>query len=294
MMPNENSIIHLQPDHYSDAVQTFLNHFQIHSKQPDLHYLSEIVHHFAKFPYENLSKIIQYQHHFEVGGQIRLPDEVMEGYAQNRLGGTCFALTFFLQCILTLEGFQAYPVMADMKWGENVHCAMIVILDGQPYLVDPGYLLNRPMELTPEKPRLYKTEFSGVEIVASGDGQFELYTFDKDVMKWRYRFINRPVSSEEFLEHWLGSFRWNSMHGLCLTKVEQDRLIYIHKFFMRETDFTHKKNHNIKNNYHQTIQDVFGIQTEIVEEALAALESNMRQEQALGLWTPKKNWRPIS
>lgn len=293
-MHQTNNLVQIDPEKHVEAVRHFLVYFNISSKLPDLDSLSEIVFHFAKFPYENLSKIIQYQHHFESGGAIRLPEEVMEGYASDGLGGTCFALTFFLQCILTLKGFQPYPVMADMKWGKNVHCAMVVLLDGKSYLVDPGYLLNRPMELNSGKPRLYKTEFSGVEIVAKEENVFELYTFDRETIKWRYRFVNQPTSPNDFLQHWLDSFRWNSMHGLCLTKVEQNRLIYIHKYFMRETNFSTKKNHNIRNQYHQTIQEVFGIRPELVEEALAALENNMKNEQALGLWVPKKEWRPIS
>jgi len=96
------------------------------------------------------------------------------------------------------------------------------------------------------------------------------------------------------LSHWLSSFAWNSMHGLCLTKVEKGRMVYVHKTFMRETCFDEKKNYNIKKDYHVTIHRVFGIEPKLVEQALAAVEENMKREQELGLWVPKKEWRPMS
>lgn len=285
----------LDSSHYGEAVKYFRDFFSISDTPPGVDFLKRILSHFSEFPYENISKIIKRSQHFDGLDKMRLPDEVMEDHAKYHLGGTCFSLTYFLKTILTRQGFVCYPVMADMRWGKNVHCALIVVLSTKKYLIDPGYLLNQPMEVNAEKPRLYKTEFSGVELIFRQEIQeYELYTFDKTQMKWRYRFRDEPVTSDKFLKHWLSSFEWNSMHGLCLTKVEKGRMIYIHKTFMRETTFGKKTNFNIKINYHETIHKVFGIDPQLVEEALTALNANMIKEKDLGLWIPKKDWRPIS
>jgi IS5 family transposase len=84
------------------------------------------------------------------------------------------------------------------------------------------------------------------------------------------------------------------MHGLCLTKVERGRMVYIHKTYMRETTFDGKKNFNIKTRVHQTVADVFGISVELVESALASLASNMEREREMGLWVPRKPTGPSS
>ena len=271
------------------TVERFNSVFSVHERPTDLDHLSIILTHFSNFPYENISKIIKYHHYFEGEQKIRLPREIMEDHIQYHLGGTCFSLTYFLEAILMHHGFVCYPAMADMRWGKNVHCVLIVELDKRKYLVDPGYLLNQPMELSADKPRMFKTEFTGVELnFNDGGAVIDMYTFDKMGKKWRYRFMDRPVSIETFLTHWLASFQWNSMHGLCLTRVEKDRLIYIHKTFMRETTFGQKKNYNIKNTLHASIQGIFGIDSKLVEEALTAIESNMARERELGLWKPKQ------
>ena len=285
----------LSPSERGETVGRFRAFFSVSSKGPDGAFLEEILTYFSGFPYENLSKIIKYREHFEGTEKIRLPGEVMEDHAAHRLGGTCFSLTYFLQTILEHHGFRCYPVMADMRWGKNVHCALVVRMDSAKLLVDPGYLLSRPMVIDKDRPRMYRTAFSGVELVFRPESEeVDLYTFDPNQKKWRYRFRDRPVEPETFLDHWLSSFAWNSMHGLCLTKVEKDRMIYIHKTFMRETGFHHKKNVTIKKDYHGTIHRVFGIDPQLVEQALAAVEANMERERALGLWVPKKEWRPMA
>jgi len=272
------------------VVDLFDRYFSVSHARGGIALLENLLSHFSRFPYENISKIIKYQHHFQGTEKLRLPGEIMEDHARHRLGGTCFSLTYFLQIILCRHGFICYPVMADMRWGRNVHCALVVDLDEKKYLVDPGYLLHRPMEMHPGKPRLYKTECSGVELVFEvNSDRIELYTFDRHQKKWRYRFQDRPVSADTFLDHWLSSFHWNSMHGLCLTKLEKDRMVYIHKTFMRETTFDRKVNTNIKNRVHESIHGIFGIDPGLVEQAMAAVKINMEREREMGLWVPKSH-----
>lgn len=279
----------LLPDRHGIAVQQFLHFFQLNPQKSAPELLTDVLSHFAKIPYENISKIIKYNKIFSEVEKIRLPEEIIHDHIEWHLGGTCFSLTFFLHSILTHLGFINYPVMADMRAGENIHCCVIAIIDHKKYLLDPGYLLNRPMEIHPDKPRIYRAEHVGVELQFDRDAEsYHLYTFNHQDMKWRYRFRDRAVPMSEFLRHWLASFEKNSMHGLCLTKMTENGLIYVQKHFMRETFFTGKRNYNIKQNYHQTIQDVFGISSEWVEQALAALAENLARERELGIYVPNK------
>ncbi len=279
----------MDPGVHGSAVQVFNHFFQI-PRAGDETLLHFILKSFALFPYENLSKIIKYEKHRDGMEKLRLPLEVMQDHVEKRLGGTCFSLTFFLQTILTDHGFQNYPVMADMSWGSNVHCALIVILGNREYLVDPGYLFTQPMELPSNTRRLYRTEFSGVELAFDpGTEMYHLRTFDKNQVKWRYCFIKKAVEPQRFLSFWLDSFRWNSMHGLCLNRVSAGKMTYIHKTYMRETDFHARRNFQIRNRYHETIKEVFGIDPELTEEALASLNANMAWEREMGIWKPRSS-----
>ncbi len=273
---------------HQNGVECFFDFFKLERKRPDLISLLELLLHFGNLPYENLSKIIKLNNDWDSENKIRLPEEVIEDYICHKLGGTCFSLTFFLQSILNYCGFVCYPVMAEMRAGKNIHCCLIVVLGSVKYLVDPGYLLKKPMEINPEKHQLLNNEFAGVQLEFDQKNQsYNLFTLNNFETKWRYRFQDKPVAHDEFLRHWLSSFKWNSMHRLYLTKTIEEGLIFVCGNFMRKTTFEGKQNFNIKNNFHEAIQDIFGIDKELSEQAMIRLSMNLEKERALGLWTPK-------
>ena len=279
----------------NQAVKLFRRHFHIPESGTGLELLRNILEHFSKFPYENISKILKYNQFYESVKKIRLPDEVIKDHIKHHLGGTCFSLTYFLETVLTLNGFQCYPILADMRSGRNVHCAIVVILDHDKFLVDPGYLLNQPIQVSKQDTVLMRTGGSGIQLTYQRNKDvYSLFTFTESGRKWRYSFVDDPVPNDTFLRYWLASFSWNTMHGLCLTKIEHNKMIYIHKYFMRETTATIKRNFNIRSNYSKTINTIFDISNDLVKDALTALEGNLERERELGIWVPKKETGGIS
>jgi arylamine N-acetyltransferase len=278
------------PASHAEAVRLFAAYFKLRPANPSLRHLCKLLRCFSEIPYENISKIIRLQANLRHRAcRIRLPSDVITDHIEHRLGGTCFSLTFFLQAILQHYGYVSYSVMADMRAGTNSHCCLIAILDAVKYLIDPGYLLTRPMAINPFKPLLYRTEYAGVELrFDAGVNSYDLFTCNGSERKWRYRFTDRPVSGEAFFQHWLDSFDWNSMHNLCLTKVREDGLLYLRKDFMRETTCAGKTNIDVKRNLHAAIQSHFGIEKQLVEQAQAALAANLDWKKASGLWLPRK------
>lgn len=280
----------LDTDRHMDSVRGFFDYFRMPTRPPGLIFLQTILQKFAKLPYENISKIIKLNQNWDCPqNRIRLPEEVFAQHVEHRLGGTCFSLTFYLQTILAQRGFTCYPVMADMRAGRNIHCCLIVIVDQVKYLVDPGYLLTQPMEIRPGKMKIYRNEFSGIELqFDAATNWYHLYTFNKEKTTWRYRFCDRPVPPEEFLRHWQASFNWNSMHHICLTRVHKNGLLFVRETFMRETTFAGKRNFNIRKNYHQAIFEHFGIDKQVIEQAQEALGDNLLEEKKRGLWVERK------
>lgn len=171
----EGQTIRLNPDDHEDSVDAFFDFNRLSRSRATLDFLSELLQHFARIPYENISKIINLHESLDWDlPKLRLPETVISQHIDFRLGGTCFSLTFYLQTILAHSGFTCYPVMADMRAGKNIHCCLIVILDSVKYLVDPGYLLTRPMALNPHQPKLFHTEFAGVELRTTRPATFTI------------------------------------------------------------------------------------------------------------------------
>jgi arylamine N-acetyltransferase len=278
----------LNPFHHDAAVRNFLGHFGLTAQSPDRDFLTRILHHFAKLPYENLSKIIKLNHHFLSIERIRLPEEVMEGYLRHNLGGTCFSLSYFLQSILLQLGYSSYIFMADMGSRPNVHCALIVQLEGARLLVDPGYLLTRAMEIHPDRARIYETPHTGVEVSFDRRSErFGLSTFDRQVKKLRYTFHDRPTPLAEFLEHWLASFYQGMMHGICLTQLRPEGLVYMHDDYLQIATPQGRRKRRLKEEYPRVVSQLFAIAPEWIERAQLALTENMELEKVYGIYRPR-------
>jgi hypothetical protein len=77
----------------------------------------------------------------------RGPAEVVADHLRWGTGGTCFALTETFLTVLRRLGYRCRPVLCDMKAGADTHCAVLIELPEGPHLMDPGYLLHRPLPL---------------------------------------------------------------------------------------------------------------------------------------------------
>ena len=257
-------------EHETAAKQIFFSHFPVSLGDPDRELLKQVVLHFSKLPYENLTKIISKFTFDDPDERLRGPEEVLRGFIENHTGGTCFSLTWCLGSILSGAGYRCYPVMADMKRA-NIHCALVVHVGERRFIVDPGYLLGEPVELD-DKPAVVATTFGTVELRPRGGASYDLFTVAGTERKWRYRVRTSPVTSGQFLKHWKESFALPMMNSLQLTKLTDDGHLYIKNHHMRVTRLDGKTNENIRQGLESRIEREFGIPSAIVAEAHEYIE----------------------
>jgi len=204
----------------------FIKKFSLISATPSLESLHSLYQCFLRFPYENISKILKVASGCEGENRFRLPEEVWEDFLRHGLGGTCFSLSFFFKKILDDSGFNTYLVMADRSYGDNTHCAVVVILDGKNYLVDPAFLLPQPVLFGVDfilEGKIWNYEFSN----------YQFYTIKNNQRKLRCTYKNVPVSREDFFHYWTQSFGWQGMHSVVMTQNIGDKQIYIRDTHLR-------------------------------------------------------------
>ncbi len=288
-MSDSNKIDNLDPSRHKQSVRQFVAFFHLHQHLPDMAFLVRVLTHFAKLPYENISKIVKLQENYTTSTRLRLPEEVMADYVEHRLGGTCFSLTFFLQTILTDCGYLCYPIIAHMPRMRNSHCALIVIIDHAKFLVDPGYLLNQPLQIAQDQSRIYRTEHTGVEMLFNHDDEhYYVYTFHGRDKKMRYRFRDVPLSMPQFLKYWLDSFYWPGMKGICLTQVKENGMIYVHNDYVQLQNEQGKKK-GIVTDIHRLVKEAFNIEPEWIERARGAIPDIITLGQKHGYYRKRES-----
>jgi len=262
------------------AKDLFLSHFKLPGGDPDLDVLRGIISCYANIPYENVTKIIRKFTASTPAERLRRPVEVVTGYIDQHTGGTCFSLTYCLGSILSKAGYECYPVMADMK-RPNIHCALVVLHGGRRFLVDPGYLLGEPVELS-GAPFTMTTSFGTVELRPRSGERYDLFTVTGSERKWRYRVKTAPVSHALFLRYWQESFSLPMMNSLQLTKLTEHGHLYIRNHHLRLRRADSKLNENIRKNLESRIEAEFGIAASITAEAREYIESMKRSWRSSG------------
>jgi len=204
----------------------FLDYFKIDGQQPPRRLFYAAARAFSRIPYENITKIIR---RAEAGGSIqarRNPDEVIADHIRWGTGGTCFSLTSALCLLARRMGFEAEYLLADRGYGENTHSALLVRIDGEPYLADPGFLINEPVPLA----------FTGAREIASGgenltlipDGNsLSLFTARGGKSVHRLTYKTRPVGADEFGKAWDASFHLEMMNYPLLARAGASDRIYL-------------------------------------------------------------------
>lgn len=211
-----------------DLLREFMEHFHIPAERPRREVLGSVAAAFARLPYENLSKIIK---HAECGNPEkarRYPEEVIGNHIEWGTGGTCFALTATLLHLARSLGYRADYVLADRRYGQNTHCALLVWIDDVPHLLDPGFLLVDPVPLPSGREREIVAG-SNILVLAPDAARKEiaLSTVRKGAKTYRLTYKTEPADPGEFEKAWDASFSWDMMRYPLLTQTKNSRQIYM-------------------------------------------------------------------
>jgi arylamine N-acetyltransferase len=202
----------------------------ISTRQKPRDVLAQLAAAFSQLPYENLTKIIRDAQTGDRELARRLPGEVLQEHWSLGTGGTCFSLTWTLLQLVQALGFQAEPILADRRYGADTHCALLIYLDGQKHLLDPGYLLVDPVPLPREGEIMVPTSFNQVALrVAEEGAKIDLTTHDVSKTAHRLTYKTNPVDTGQFLRAWDASFEWDMMSYPVVSRIAEGRQVYLQK-----------------------------------------------------------------
>jgi arylamine N-acetyltransferase len=257
----------------SGQIDRFFDRAGIFTGQSSPEKVQLLIRRFAELPYENVTKIVRFARTSDTELAKRLPDEVLSDHFRWNTGGTCFSLTNTLRRILQEAGFEAQILMADMKVGQDIHCAIRLPLEGRSYLVDPGYLLDRPIPLMPNQVSVHETVMNTILVEpVDDDSGWNVSVVRKGEKKLRYRLKPHPVTEVDFQRHWDKSFTLNMMNSLTLSQVTPAGQIYLSRSRLHLVQSTGRQARNIRGVESEAISEMFHLDRGLVEQAIGLLE----------------------
>jgi arylamine N-acetyltransferase len=250
----------------------FLRHFRLSASAPPAELLRSVVRAFAHLPYENLTKIIKHQQVPRPEDARRHPDEVLADHLAFGAGGTCFSLTATLLNLVRTLGWQAEPLLADRRYGQDTHCALFIWIHGQPHLVDPGYLIVEPIPLDFDGPRQIRTAFNDLILTPRDGGRIDLATRSHGQSTHRLTFKAFPADPGQFLRVWDASFDWQMMHYPVLSRVTGPRQLYLQGNRLQTRGLDHVERQELsRDDLARRMAADFGIDVRLAHRALEIL-----------------------
>jgi arylamine N-acetyltransferase len=255
-----------------DETIRFLELHAVQNLAPGEAVLANIARAFSALPYENVTKILKQARSNSARASLRDAGEVLGDHLRWGTGGTCFSLCNALSKLLAGASFDAFIAMADMHYGQDIHCAVVVRLDGSRFLLDPGYLLHQPIRFPgPGGSTRIRTAMNETSLVWESDNLFSLYTTELSQTKWRYRLKAFPVSDQEFIDHWIHSFSLNTMEHLMLSRCDANGRTYFRKGSLEQVAHQTKQKSRLDNGCSGELAGIFGVPADMIRLAQNAL-----------------------
>ncbi|MFA6618368.1 MAG: arylamine N-acetyltransferase [Candidatus Neomarinimicrobiota bacterium] len=228
-----------------------------------------------KIPYENVSKILRLFEKPE--NRPRSSQTVLREYQENRRGGTCFSLVNLVVRSLKIEGIHAFPVKADIHRRTFPHFFVIIDYNNKNYLVDPGYLINEPIELK-EINNINKAGSAiSFELKKISEEKYSLSTISSGIKKERYNFSINEVSKEEFWAYWIKSFDY--INEIVASRHIDNKFIYINGHYVQIRSNENLEKYRSAEKSYEYLNTYFHLDHKLIIQAEETLEFHKNYKQ---------------
>jgi arylamine N-acetyltransferase len=255
-----------------DILSEFTTHYGIRRDQSPREVLGKVIAAFAGLPYENITKIIKRAEAGTPEKARRNPEEVIQNHFEWGTGGTCFSLTSALMHLVRSLGWKAEYILADRRYGQDTHCALLIWIDDIPHLLDPGFLIVDPIPLSSSEQGI-ETGFNRLSLAPEGRGdRISLSTVRNNSKTYRLTYRTSPVEAGEFCRAWDASFNWEMMQYPLLTRTIASSQVYLRGSLLQVTRTESVQRCEIgRENMISKISQEFCIQPDIVAHAISIL-----------------------
>jgi len=129
-----------------------LDYLGLPKKAPTLRYVNQLIHaYIRRVPWESVSRIIKRHTTPETKDCPRWPEEFWQEAMRNGFGGTCFESSLAFYSLLKALGYEGYLTVNDMGDSRGCHAAVVLLLNGDKYLVDITIPVHAAIRLDPQK-----------------------------------------------------------------------------------------------------------------------------------------------
>lgn len=179
-------------------VDDTLRFLKLRRQQPTLEYMNALIDAFIhKVPWESVFRIIKRDATPATEDCPRFPREVWSDARMFGGGGTCFEVNYAFFALLKAIGYEGYMTLNDMSEAKACHAAIVILFNGQKYLVDVSVPFPRAYAYFPDSTVNLFTPWLNFIIQPAGKNCYGIRR-TPHARPYIFTFNDIPVSEEDF------------------------------------------------------------------------------------------------
>lgn len=240
--------------------------------------LQELVTRYTRtVPWESASRIARRARLAESADCALLGQAFWESHLSRGVGGTCYESNYAFFGLLRWLGFEGYLTINDMGESVGCHSAIVVLLDGQKFLVDVGLPLYAILPLREGLESTAESHFMRYAAKPLAEGRFEIWrSVPRDERV--FQLNDKPVGEAEYRAVTLHDYRHDGgqfLNEIVIQKVVDDQLwrfnSNVQPFVLQQFVNGERRDHALGEDAAAELAAKFGIAREVLAEAMAAL-----------------------
>lgn len=154
---------------------TILVHLGVAPTTPTPALLDELVTAYTRVvPWESASRIAKRAETAKTADCPRWPEEFWRQTFRQGTGGTCFESNYAFFRLLRALGYDGYLTINTMGEQIGCHTAIVIVLDGQQWLVDVGMPIYLPLPFGPDAAASRRTLFHTYTVRPDMPGRYQV------------------------------------------------------------------------------------------------------------------------
>lgn len=174
-------------------------------------------------PYENITKIFRLP--LSTNKRPRDFSLLLKENKELFRGGTCFSISNAIIQLLRNNNISANAIIGKMEREKFPHFFVIIYMNDEKYIVDPGFMIYEPIKLTKKEQIKFSTSIIKYLLKYNDEKYYELYSIKNGKKKFRYKFSEFYITDEKFKEYWINSFDY--INKIVASRILNNKHIFI-------------------------------------------------------------------
>ena len=225
-------------------------------------------------PWESASRIVRRAGHESAADCAMLGADFWESHFELGTGGTCYESNYALFGLLLRLGYEGYLTINDMGASIGCHSAIVVLLDGQKYLVDVGLPVHAVLPIHADRKSEMDSRFLQYRVEPQGENRYAIWR-QPHPRSQAFLLVDEPVSDADYRAIAIDDYRHDGgqfLSEIVINKVVDEELWRFNSderpLQMQQFVEGKRQDHVLREDAAREVAEKFGIAWDVVAEAM--------------------------